>query len=205
MTMKSRMIFILGGTCAGKSTLALHIAKRLNIFHVVPTDVVRQVMSSTVNANLMPFLSKSSYEETVYNGEVGLTFHLQRRFVLAGVEGMVARASREQFDLIVEGVHLHPSILDGIDMTDVDARFLAIRVADKDQHHQRLMVRQNSRRGLGKKYVENFDNIRTIQDVIMSEAHQYGVPLIDNSHDIEEVTDQLFSKDGVLAGFGDEL
>jgi len=46
----------------GKSTIAAHVAERLGIVRIVPTDSIREAMRAFFSETLMPSIHYSSYE-----------------------------------------------------------------------------------------------------------------------------------------------
>ena len=114
------IILVGGATGIGKSTIALNVASRLNIASIVGTDTIREVMRKVLSTELVPPLHSSSYAahesmkeyvSPIYNKTI-IGFEEQARLVVSGIESVIARALTEGISIIIDGVHILPSIID---------------------------------------------------------------------------------------------
>jgi 2-phosphoglycerate kinase len=202
------LVVLIGGpTGAGKSTLALELATRMEITQVVSTDTIREMLRTMFSVKLLPAVHKSSYlagrklrlppgSET---DEVLVGYHQQSLLVNVGVEAMIKRAIQENVDLIINGVHLVPGFIDPADFPESCIVQFVVTVSDTQEHTQRFLSRQRSaRRRKAKAYRQNFKNICKIRDYVTECARQAHVPIIDNLEIEESAQDALsYFFDGV--------
>ena len=196
------LVVLIGGpTGAGKSTLAIELASRMEITQVVSTDVIREILRTMFSEKLLPAVHKSSYivGKTLKlppepgTDEVLAGFHQQSLLVNVGVEAMIRRAIQENVDLIVNGVHIVPGILDLGRFRGACIVQFVITVSNLDEHLQRFLRRERSaKRRKAKTYVDNFHDICRINDYIVRRAREEGVPTIDNI-DTDESAEQALA------------
>jgi len=192
------VILLIGGsTGTGKSTVATESAYRLGITRVTSTDFVRQTMRAFFSQEFMPSIHYSSFEAAAAlrqpeqaEDPVIAGFLEQTRNVLVGVRASVERALQEGWSMVLEGVHLVPGMLPRIEGALVAQCVLAID--DPEVHSGNFMIRDTGSNGLRphSKYIDRLDDIRRIQDHIVSRAHRHGVPVIENA-DIEGAIRQV--------------
>ena len=182
------VILLIGGsTGTGKSTVATEAAYRLGITRVTSTDFVRQTMRAFFSEEFMPSIHYSSFEAAAAlrqpdqaEDPVIAGFLEQARNVLVGVRASIERALQEGWSMALEGVHLVPGMLPRIEGAVVAQCVLAID--DPEVHSSNFMIRDAGSNGLRphSKYVDRLDDIRRIQDHIVSRARRHGVPVIEN-------------------------
>jgi 2-phosphoglycerate kinase len=192
------VILLIGGsTGTGKSTVATEAAYRLGITRVTSTDFVRQTMRAFFSQEFMPSIHYSSFEAAAAlrqpeqaEDPVIAGFLEQTRNVLVGVRASIERALQEGWSMVLEGVHLVPGMLPRIEGALVAQCVLAID--DQDVHSSNFMIRDSGSNGLRphSKYIDRLDDIRRIQDHIVSRARRHGVPVIENG-DIERAIRQV--------------
>ncbi len=191
------VILIGGATAVGKSTVTSDLAFRFGIRHVFGTDMVREAMRSVISPDLIPSLHASSYSAWKHLGpwkqlvkdKVKLGFEEQAQHVIAGIEGIVERCLTEGISVIVEGVHIYPQLLSKrlLNMPNVIVAFL--QLSEKKSHRSRIFARSENVvvKRPAAKYIENFDDIRRIQDHIITNAIQLDLPVIENTNQFETV------------------
>ena len=119
------LIIMIGGTAGvGKSTLSAEIATRFNITRYQSTDMLREVMRTMVAVQLMPELHESSFnawkalpahqEHSPSSKRVIDGYHRQADLVEVAAEAVLQRALRENVSLLLEGVHVRPSLINKI-------------------------------------------------------------------------------------------
>ncbi len=186
-----RPVFILigGSTGVGKTSLAVEVARRLEISHVIGTDSIRQIMRLMFSADLMPEIHCSTYDalalalEPQDAGDAVIAgFREQAQKIAVGVHALLDRAVEENTSLLIEGVNLLPSVID-LDRYREHAHVISLVLAtlDSGAYRDRFESRESeaSRRGASR-YLDHFDAIKLVQEHILAEADHLGLPMIDN-------------------------
>ncbi len=188
-TLNKPLIILIGGsTGSGKSTISVELAHRLEITSVITTDIIREIMRYTISEKLMPYLHKSSYlgwKNLDIDSEIDpviLAFKQQSARVNVGIHGMIKRSIREKSTVIINGVHVLPSLIKAKDF-EKGANIITLftYIKNPDIHKRRFYYREESGEiRKADKYIENFKHIRKIQDYVIKEANRYKLPCIDN-------------------------
>jgi 2-phosphoglycerate kinase len=180
------VVLLGGGTGTGKSTVATEVAHRLGITRVTSTDFIRQTIRAFFSEDFMPSVHYSSFEagDSVADAETGdptlLGFLDQTRNVLVGVEAAIHRALNEGWSMVLEGIHLVPGMVP-VHIEGAIVVHALLRVCDEDVHRTHFHVRDASTAGVRAmdKYLVRINDIRRIQDYIVSRAERTGTPVID--------------------------
>ena len=200
------LILLIGGTAGcGKSTITTEVAHRLGVVRTQSTDMLREVMRMMVPKRLLPVLHASSFdawealplqyfekpsqEDLVANG-----YYRQMELLSVPCEAVIQRALTERVSLILEGVHVHPSLVKLIDKKQ-DAVIVSIMLAilKQDKLRKRLRGRgEEAPERTGKRYLSHFDRIWALQTFLLSEADRARIPIIAND-DKEKATVQVMS------------
>jgi 2-phosphoglycerate kinase len=196
MAAEDRPVIVLigGATGVGKSTIAAHVAERLGIVRIVPTDSIREAMRAFFSETLMPSIHYSSYEAgKAVRIPVGpgldagvLGFMEQVEMVSVGMRAIIDRAIKERTSLVVEGVHMVPGMMGPgkaeVRKTDVLFLPLVVSVQDEQLHRSHFLVReqQTSGRRVLARYLRGFRDIRKIQDFILERAATEGTLVVEN-------------------------
>jgi 2-phosphoglycerate kinase len=185
------LIILVGGTTGvGKSTLATQIAHRLGITRVASTDTVRQVMRAFFAPDLMPEIQYSSFEAgaavriplPATSDAVQAGFIEQARGIAVGVNAIIDRAITEAQRTIIEGVHIVPGFLDRRRWSEAVVLEVVLAIRDFERHRSHFYVREWETDGIRplRRYISNFEKIRTVQDYILAQADKQGVPVLEN-------------------------
>jgi 2-phosphoglycerate kinase len=188
------VIILLGGTTgAGKTSLALEVARRLRISRVLSTDAIRQVMRIMLSQDLMPALHVSSFDadhtvvslgeqderddETVIQG-----FMAQAEAVSVGVRAILDRAIEENSSLVLDGVSLVPGLLDLSSYAEhAHVFFLLVARLDEESFRSHFAARaEREKRRDASRYIERLDEILRIQEYLLEQAERRDVPIVDN-------------------------
>lgn len=191
------LVLLIGGTAGcGKSTTATNIANRLEIVRTQSTDMLREVMRMMTPRRLLPSLHTSSFEAWKalpgVNPERGCNdaqladgFHAQAEILSVACEGVVQRALRERVSLILEGVHICPSLLEKISGALSDnALVVPVMLAVLDRGDLKKRIR--GRGGMtpqrrAERYLKSFDAIWRLQSILLDEADRAHVPIFENN------------------------
>ncbi len=205
-----RPLFILlgGSTGVGKTSIAVEVARRLEIARVIGTDSIRQIMRLMFSPELMPEIHCSTYdahrmlhsEGDALRDPVIAGFLEQAGKISVGVRGLLARAVEENTSMLIEGVNLVPSMLD-LDRYREEAHVIYLVVAslDADAYRGRFSSRaEKARERPADRYLEHFEEIRAIQDYLLSEAEHRGDPIVDNHRFDDAVLSVIRSVIGTL-------
>jgi 2-phosphoglycerate kinase len=211
------LIFLIGGTAGcGKSTIATMLANRLDIVRTQSTDMLREVMRIMMPMQLVPVLHTSSFTAwTVVPGnteagenEVSDTllvngYRSQADLLAVAIEAVVQRALRERVSLIIEGVHIHPAVVEKLS-TDDNAIVIPIMlgVLKRKLLQQRIRGRgSEAPQRRGDRYLKHFDEIWRLQAYLLSEADHANISIIVNSNkdkvfrEIMRLTIETLAKD----------
>jgi 2-phosphoglycerate kinase len=177
------LILIGGATGTGKSTVASEIAYRFGITRVTSTDFVRQTMRAFFSRTFMPSIHYSSFEagDAFPDADDPLEFGFlqQSRNVLVGARASMERALEEGWSMVLEGVHLVPGLVAPHPRDAVVVECL-LTISDDAEHERHFVSREaGSERPLSK-YLERFEDIRRMQELLVARAEQAGVPVIEN-------------------------
>ena len=196
------LILLIGGTTgSGKSTVATELAHRLNIVRTQSTDMLREVMRMLIPARLLPVLHHSSFEAwsaltTTFGDEgdqddlLAAGYLRQAELLAVPCEAVIQRAVRERVSLILEGVHIHPALLESIgEVSGAVVVPVMLGVLKPEELRSRLSgrIREAPERN-GKAQLSNYERIWQLQAYLLSEADRAGIPILINE-DKEKATD----------------
>ncbi|KAG0464283.1 hypothetical protein HPP92_020352 [Vanilla planifolia] len=120
------VILVCGTACTGKSTIATQLAQRLNLPNVLQTDMVYELLRTSTDAPLagIPVWARefNSSEELVTE------FCRECRIVRKGLAGDMKKALKDGKPIIIEGIHLDPSIY----LMDEEKREFTTHSKDKE-------------------------------------------------------------------------
>jgi len=188
------LILLVGGTTGvGKSTTSSEIAHRLNIVRTQSTDMLREVMRLMLPERLLPALHVSSFDAwrtlpSRNDKAVSFDTHFiegyltQAREVAVGIEGVIHRAEREQISLILEGVHVYPTLQQRLmQQTNAIVIPFLLAVLKRKQLREHLKGRgQHSKLRRADRYLEQFDAIWELQSFLLAEADRHQLSIIPN-------------------------
>ena len=178
------MVFIGGATGTGKSTVATELAYRFGITRVTSTDFVRQTMRAFFSSDFMPSIHQSSFEarDAFPDAEDPLEFGFlqQARNVLVGVRASSERALHEGWSLVLEGVHLVPGLVEMPRPEEAVSVYVVLSIENEDEHVRHFHFRDEDSERPESRYLERFEDIRRLQELIVTRARREGVPVIEN-------------------------
>lgn len=207
------LLLLIGGTVGcGKSTIATEIAHRLDIVRTQSTDMLREVMRMMIPKRLLPVLHTSSFnawealpfreEGENHDRLLAQGYKRQTELLFVPCEAVIQRALRERVSLILEGVHIQPSLLQRIPK-DADAIVICVMLAVLSPGELRRRLRGRSTQvpqRRADRYLSHFDPIWKLQSLLLSEADQFDVPIIPNDdkektiHQIMATINQVLSR-----------
>ena len=204
-------ILLCGTSGCGKSTLASLLASRLGIHSMMSTDSVRGLLRSFDTKRENHFIWSSTYEAgAILQGGVGPSgssagslerspstnhrkaviqgYKAQSEMVLDHLSNLIDHAAGRGESLIIEGVHLSVSFMIQLMRRNRNHHHhvlpFLLYISNEQKHKERFAVRARAMAltRSKNKYVNNFRNIRIIQDYLCKKADKYLVPKIDNSN-----------------------
>lgn len=197
------LLLITGVPGSGKSTIAVEVANRLEIVRTQSTDMLREVMRTMIPQRLIPVLHTSSfkawealpaygYQRTNSEQAVADGYLAQAEILSVGCEAVLNRALRERVSMILEGVHVHPSLVEKLPRgTDAIVVPIMLVVLKPDVLRERFNARgEEAPDRRAERYLQHFDAIWRMQTFLLDEANRWKVPVISNS-DTEKAVQQV--------------
>ena len=188
------LILLLGGTAGtGKSTVATALASRLEIVRYQSTDMLREVMRMMIPERLMPVLHRSSFNagdalpvapctDKMKENRVISGYRTQAELLSVPCEAVIQRGLKEKVSLLLEGVHVQPSMLKQIP-EDNDAVVIHVMLAVLKQKELKKRIKGRSTsvpQRRSERYLANFEAIWHLQTYLLDEADQHDVPIVVN-------------------------
>lgn len=200
--MKPYVILIGSASGIGKSTAAAELAKTLKIKHLMETDFIREVVRGIIGNDYAPALHKSSYNAytTLRNQKnfntkealINAGFEEHASFVVPAIEKVIERAIKDKDDIVIEGVHLIPGLIDLEKFKDKASVHFFILSSDEKRHKDRF-VKRATEIGRGGKQLDYFNENRIIHDYLVQEAENNNVKVI-NSTTVNKTVKRMLSE-----------
>jgi 2-phosphoglycerate kinase len=205
------IVLIGGATGAGKSTISSEVAYRMSIARIQSTDVMREIIRAYLTPQAVPTLEYSSFEawrglpptpdEHRNPGEnpVITGFLSQFTTMKPALEATIHRAVKEREDLILEGVHVAPQLLD-LQEARTGGIVVPLMLATMERATLRKQLERRGREATERKasrYLEALDDIWELQSYLLSEADNSSIPIITNWHidtTIREILNLVIAK-----------
>ena len=184
---KPYVILIGSASGIGKSTIAAELAKKLEIKHLIETDFIRAVVRGIIGKDYAPALHTSSYnayktlrDKEKYDDNIelicaGIEEHAS--FVIPAIEQVIRRAISDFDDVIIEGVHLIPGLIN-IDQFKSDANVYFFILSSDEESHKGRFVKRAIQIHRGGKQLDHFTENRIIHDFLIKKADEHNVPVI---------------------------
>ena len=196
---KPYVILIGSASGIGKSTIAAELAKSLGIKHLIESDFIRAVVRGIIGKEYAPALHSSSYDAykhlrnknryTSYNELVSAGFDDHAAYVIPALEKIIQRAITDYDDIIIEGVHLVPGLINIEQFNEYANIYFFILSSDEESHKERF-VKRAVQIHRGGKQLDFFRENRIIHDHLLAQAETYNVHVI-NSESIEKTKDKI--------------
>ncbi len=184
---KPYVILIGSASGIGKSTIAAELAKNLNIKHLIESDFIRAVVRGIIGKEYAPALHSSSYDAYKnlrnknrfdnYDDLVSAGFDEHASYVIPGLEKIIQRAITDYDDIVLEGVHLVPGLINTEQFEDYANIYFFILSSDEESHKERF-VKRAVQIHRGGKQLDFFRENRIIHDHLLKQAEANNVHVI---------------------------
>lgn len=188
------VVIAVGGTSGvGKSTVSQAAAQVLGIEKVLSTDLVRAVLRGTLNPDLIPALSESSFSaqrmlrSNLQGNPLLVAFEQQSSIVEQASLSLVRRALKEGLQLVVNGVHIVPGLVHIPPGWPMFAYVLT--VPDPAEHERRFTARFATSDRNPEHYLSRLQAIRELDEYITGHSRQAGIPVIESRDTAQTVFD----------------
>ncbi|MBE6501764.1 MAG: hypothetical protein E7Z79_04920 [Methanobrevibacter thaueri] len=198
---KPYVILIGSASGIGKSTIAAELAKSLNIKHLIESDFIRAVVRGIIGKEYAPALHSSSYDAyksirnksryTSYDDLVAAGFDDHAAYVIPALEKVIQRAITDFDDIIIEGVHLVPGLID-IEQFKEHANIYFFVLSSDEESHKERFVKRAVQIHRGGKQLDFFRENRIIHDHLLKQAKEYDVHVI-NAESIDKTLERILS------------
>lgn len=198
---KPYVILVGSASGIGKSTISAEIAKKLEIKHLLETDFIREIVRGIIGEEYAPALHKSSFDAfTVLRNKqnfdtneqlINAGFVEHASFVIPAIEKVISRAISDYDDVVIEGVHLVPGLINIEKFKDEAAIYFFVLKADEESHKDRF-VKRAMQIHRGGKQLEYFSENRVIHDFLIKKANENGVKVI-NTQTIEGTAQSMLT------------
>ncbi|WP_298518679.1 3H domain-containing protein [uncultured Methanobrevibacter sp.] len=201
--MKKPYVILIGSASGiGKSTIAAELAKQLNIKHLIESDFIRAVIRGIIRKEYAPALHCSSYDAYKhlrnkarykdYDDLVSAGFDEHASYVIPALEKVIQRAITDYDDIIIEGVHLVPGLIDTEQFEEYANIFFFILSSDEESHKERF-VKRAVQIHRGGKQLDFFKENRIIHDHLLKQAENNDVDIV-NTQTIDKTLDIILAK-----------
>ena len=201
---KPYVILIGSASGIGKSTIAAELAKQLNIKHLIESDFIRAVIRGIIRKEYAPALHCSSYDAYKhlrnkarykdYDDLVSAGFDEHASYVIPALEKVIQRAITDYDDIIIEGVHLVPGLIDTEQFEEYANIFFFILSSDEESHKERF-VKRAVQIHRGGKQLDFFKENRIIHDHLLKQAENNDV---DAAKFIEKINENQEKKEHLI-------
>lgn len=198
---KPYVILIGSASGIGKSTIAAELARTLNIKHLIESDFIRAVVRGIIGKEYAPALHSSSYDAykhirnknrfNSYDELVSAGFDEHASYVIPGLEKIIQRAITDYDDIIIEGVHLVPGLIN-VEQFEEDANIYFFVLSSDEESHKERFVKRAVEIHRGGKQLDFFRENRIIHDHLLSQAEANNVHVI-HSETIEKTLERILS------------
>lgn len=186
--MKKPYVILIGSASGiGKSTAAAELAKDLNIKHLVESDFIRAVVRGIIGKEYAPPLHESSYtaykllrnkdKYDDYDELVSAGFEEHASFVIPALEKVINRAITDYDDIILEGVHLVPGLINVEQFKNRASVYFFVLASDEESHKSRF-VKRAIQIHRGGKQLDFFIENRIIHNHLIKQAKKYDIPVV---------------------------
>ena len=198
---KPYVILIGSASGIGKSTIAAELAKSLNIKHLIESDFIRAVVRGIIGKEYAPALHSSSYDAYKnlrnktryenYDELISAGFDEHAAYVIPALEKIIQRAITDYDDIIIEGVHLVPGLIN-TEQFEEYANIYFFILSSEEKAHQERFVKRAVQIHRGGKQLDFFKENRIIHDHLLTQARENNVDII-NAESIDKTLENILT------------
>ncbi len=198
---KPYVILIGSASGIGKSTIAAELAKTMNIKHLIESDFIRAVVRGIIGKEYAPALHSSSYDAykhlrnkdryESYSELVSAGFDEHASSVVPALEKIIQRAITDYDDIIIEGVHLVPGLIN-IEQFKEYANIYFFILSSEEEAHKERFVKRAVQIHRGGKQLDFFRENRIIHDHLLNQAKINDANII-KAEAIDKTLDKILS------------
>ena len=198
---KPYVILIGSASGIGKSTIAAELAKTLNIKHLIESDFLRAVVRGIIGKEYAPALHSSSYDAykhirnksryTSYDELIVAGFDDHASYVIPAIEKVIQRAITDFDDIIIEGVHLVPGLIN-TEQFEEDANIYFFVLSSDEESHKERFVKRAIQIHRGGKQLDFFKENRIIHDHLLAQAEENDIRII-KAESIDRTLERILS------------
>ncbi|MBU0667168.1 MAG: AAA family ATPase [Nanoarchaeota archaeon] len=182
---KNKLILILGAPVAGKSTISSLLAHKLGIRHIIDTDILRNVKAihnpENKYINSFSFLCWKHFGKRPTKKAVLKGYKTYSQQVISELRGIININNSLGRTVIIEGVHLHPSLLK--DVFKKENVYPIVINVDSTEHKRNIKLRVKASFNHDPKlYLDNFEAIRIINNYLLEYSQKNGFKVFQNSN-----------------------
>ncbi len=199
------LVILIGGTAGcGKSTISTALANKLDIVRTQSTDMLREVMRMMIPQRLLPVLHESSFSawHTLPVEQGSTAYYDQEKMLIAGYktqaellsvpcEAVMQRALKEKISILLEGVHIAPTLLQKVpDGEPVVRVHIMLAVLKQKELKKRIKGRKllvPKRTSMA--HPATFQDIWRLQEYLLDEADQAEVAIVENREKEKTLTE----------------
>ena len=200
--MKKPYVILVGSASGiGKSTISAELAKKLGIKHLIESDFIREIVRGIIGKEYAPALHKSSFDAfTVMRNKknfddkkdlINAGFVEHASFVIPAIEKVISRAISDYDDVIIEGVHLVPGLIN-IEQFKNDASIHFFVLKSDEENHKARFVKRAVQIHRGGKQLEYFAENRIIHDFLVNKAIENTVKVV-NAQTVEGTVQNMLT------------
>ena len=167
----------------------------------VELHTIRAVVRGIIGKEYAPALHSSSYDAYKnlrnkarfenYEDLVSAGFDEHASYVIPALEKIIQRAITDYDDIVIEGVHLVPGLIDIEQFKEFANIYFFVLSSDEDSHKERF-VKRAVQIHRGGKQLDYFKENRIIHDHLLEQAEKNDVVVI-NTETIEKSMDSILS------------
>tara|TARA_Y100000310_G_scaffold200887_1_gene200982 strand:+ start:2278 stop:2877 length:600 start_codon:yes stop_codon:yes gene_type:complete len=190
---KFKICGIYGVSGVGKSTCAHLTLPEFPDYDCVATDNLLAINRMLNPSN--PILQQSSYTSWKRFGEYNTSnlqkgFQEYRKTMNHYLNCVLERARDQEVGMIIEGIHIEPELFYSFE-NSLDINLFLLYVKDKDMHKERIAEKCDYRPSLLKRLDENFLYVRELQDILLKEAKDFSINVINNENKSKETIESI--------------